>query len=368
MQNSGSMKEFIQNHPGEKDRLPRYNPQDDNRTALGWACFVLVLIPVVMMYAVFSRLKEINRIENWMYYAGIVLSLVFGALTAVFFIRKVAQRRIAEQKKYYRLYGAHWLPQEKREALQLDAPDGFQYGEWIETLEYWPCEIRGARPEHYKTFLVTTKEERLQGNDQSWGVLSEQSYHEVIDQLFNGMHSQLFAADQTLLEAHNRQKMIARLAELTQLSENDVRRCWLAKGKKPPQLLWGFDLNRVIELSRTSFMADIISEQAAWNNILQSSEYIHALFDNMDDYYNNFRLGHAYWSNDFTLTSQKMKGHNAYNTECNWPITHVIWRKNSLSILPEVIQNACETFVIHETRKTQPNIIKGFHKGNDSAD
>ena len=362
------MEKLIQNHPGEKDARPKYNPQDGNAASLGWAFFLLACVPVIITYAVLGRLKEINKIETWMYYAGIALALAFAALPAWLFIRKITGRRIAEQKKYYALYGADLLPQVKREALQLDAPDGYQYGEWIETLEYWPCEARGAKPPDFKTFLVTSKEERLLGNDQSWGVLSEQSYHEIVEQLFNGMHSRRFAADKTLMLADALQKMTGRIAALTQLPQSYVEACCQRKENRPPQLLWGFDLNRIIELSRTSFMAGLIDEETAWKNILQSSAYIHALFDDMDDYYNNFRLGHAYWSDDFQLTSQKLKGHKAYNTECDWPIKQIAWRKNDNSVLPEVIQNACAEFVAFETRKNQHNVIRGFQKDDHQTD
>lgn len=362
------MQEFIQNHPGEKDAQPKYNFNDGNAATLGWAFFVLACVPVVITYAVLNRLKEINKIETWMYYAGIALALALGAWLGKVFVQKITRRRIAEQRKYYKLYGARWLPQEKREALQLDAPDGYQYGEWIETLEYWPCEARGAKPANFKTFLVTTKEERLMSNDQSWGVLSTQSYNETIGRLFNGMHSQLFAADKILMQADAKQKMVGRIAELTQLPESYVLSCWESKNNRPPQLFWGFDLNRIIELSRTSFMAGLISEQTAWNNILQSSAYIHALFLDMDDYYNNFRLGHAYWSNDFKLTSEKLKGHKAYRTECDWPIKKIAWRNNDSNVLPEVIQNACAEFVAFETRKNQHNVIRGFQPGSNELD
>lgn len=361
------MKEFIQNHPGEKDARPRYNPQDGNSVTAGWAFLALACIPVIITYAVLNRLKEINKIETWMHYAGLVLALAFGAFLGSFFIRKITRKRISEQKRYYRLYGANWLPKEKQEALQLDAPDAYPLGEWLETLEYWPCEARGAKPEDFKTFLVTTKEERLVSNDESWGVLTERSYHETVEQLFNGMHSRLFAADKTLMLEDTKQKMVNRIAELTQLPESYVQSCWQPKDNRPPQLLWGFDLNRVIELSRTSFMAGLISEEAAWENILKTSCFAHALFDSLDDFYTNFRLGHAYWSNDFKLSSEKLKGHKTYNNNCDWPIKKINWHKNDVSVLPEVIKNACEEFVAFETRKNQHNVIKGFQLGNNEA-
>lgn len=358
------MQEFIQNQPGEKDARPKYNPQDGNATVSGWAAFVLAAVVVVITYAVPDRLREINKVQSWMYYSGIVLALALGALLGSFLVRKMTRKRIKEQKRYYQLYGADWLSQEKREALQLDAPDGYQHGEWIETLEYWPCEARGAAVKDFKTFIVTSKEERLTGNDQSWGVLSAQSYHETIDRLFNGMHSQLFATDKALMPVEARQNMQRRIAALTELPEAYVESCWEQKDNRPPQLLWGFDLNRVIELSRTSFMAGLISEETAWNNILKTSAYAHALFDSLDDFYTNFRLGHAYWCNDFRLTNEKLKAHKSYNENCGWPIKKISWRKNE-DPLPEVIQNACEEFVAFETRKNQRKEIKGFQQDNN---
>lgn len=361
------MQQFIQNHPGEQDTRPKYNPQDGNAKILGGAFFVLIALILGITYTVLGRLKEIGKIQTWMYDAGLVLALVLGSLLGSLLIRKMRRKRLKEQKRYYRLFGASWLPQEKREALQLDVPDGYPYGEWIETLEYWPSEVRGAQPGDFKTFLVTTKVERLVGNDQSWGVLSAASYQEIIDQLFKGMHSQLFAADNRLMQADARKRMLDRLATLTQLPESYIESCWVRKGKRPPQLLWGFDLNRIIELSRTSFMAGLISEEIAWQNILKASDYAHALFDSLDDFYINFRLGHAYWCNDFRRCADKRKGHIAYTEHCDWPIRNVRWRKNDCAVLPEPVQNACEAFVAYETRRMQSREIKGFrHDANEN--
>jgi len=73
------MQEFIQNQPGEKEARPKYNPQDGNATVSGWAAFVLAAVVVVITYAVLDRLREINKVQSWMYYSGIVLALALGA-------------------------------------------------------------------------------------------------------------------------------------------------------------------------------------------------------------------------------------------------------------------------------------------------
>jgi len=41
------MKQFIQNHPGEKDAKLKHNPQDGNVSVLEWVFLVLVCVPVV---------------------------------------------------------------------------------------------------------------------------------------------------------------------------------------------------------------------------------------------------------------------------------------------------------------------------------
>ncbi len=262
--------------------------------------------------------------------------------------------------------GLTWLPPEKREVLQLDAPDSYHYGEWAETLEYWPCAIRLPKQVNFKTFTLTTQEERLAVSDESWGVLSEKSYHETVDRLFKGMHSQLFAADQQLMGEEDKHQITARLAGLTQLPESYVQACWQSDGNKPALLLWGFDLRRIIWLSRTSFMAGLISEETAWKNMLKTSGYIHALFDDIDDLFNNFRLGNAYWSNDFKVTNERSQMHKVYKEKCDWPVKDIAWRKRDTGILPEVIRNGCKDYVNEEIKRNTRNTI-GFQPGTNDG-
>lgn len=358
------MDRFIQNHPGEQYPSPRPNPDRDSKGAPVLLAVLLVGIPTGIGVAVLKRLDAIGVIAHWvMYLTGGCLFLFCTALM-VLIARSLPLKSVREQKKYYRLAGGlSWLPQEKREALQLDGPYCYHAGQWVETLEYWPCDIRLPRKTTFTTFRITTTEDRLVANDQAWGVLSEQSYEERVRSLFNGMHSQLFASDKLVMTEAEKKALVFRLRDLTQLPEAYIKSCWEPHGNKPPLLLWAFDLQRIVELSRTSFMAGLITEQQAWEQLLKASHYVHALFDNSDDFFNNYRLGHAYWSNDFGKTSEVSQMQKAYNNTCHWPIKEVPWIKQDPGILPEVIRNSCREFVTAALKRNTRNPI-GFQAGD----
>lgn len=358
------MNTFIQNHPGERDTKPKGNP-DHNNQGLLYAALLLLCIPLAIAIPILKRLTTIGKIENWMMYGIITVLSLFSIAMIISVVKKLMFKNIAEQKKYYRLAGGlTWLPQEKREALQLEAHSCYHTGSWVETLEYWPGEVRMSQKTRFTTFQIVTKEDRLAANDEAWKVLSEKSYIERTDQLFAGMHSQLFASDKQVMTAQTRNAMISRLGELTQLPENYITSCWDLQGSKPAILVWAFDLQRVVELSRTSFMAGLITEQKAWEQILKASDYAHALFSNPDDFFNNYRLGHAYWSNDFKLTNEVAQMQKAYDNDCKWSIKDVAWTQKDSSILPEVILNGCKDYVEEEIKKSAHNTI-GFQPGNN---
>lgn len=362
------MSAFIQNHPGEQALRPRPRPGGEQSWSLFFLSILLVGVPVAIAIGTLNRLKAIGKVDGWPVYAVPAVLFLAGTALLIAIARRLMLKSVAEQKKYYRLAGnAGWLPSEKREALQLEANYCYQAGSWVETLEYWPSEVRLSRMVRFSTFQLATTEDRLAGNDQAWGVLSERSYTERVDMLFAGMHSRLFAADRQVMTPQNRDAMTARMAELTQLPERYIRACWEPAGSKPAQLVWAFDLQRVVELSRTSFMAGIISEQMAWEQILKASAYAHALFNNLDDFFNNYRLGHAYWSNDFRKTNELAQMHKNYNNDCRWPIKDVPWTHKDVDSLPEVIRSGCKEYVEEEVRRNTRQSIGFQSPGNGSG-
>lgn len=362
------MRAFIQNHPGTRDTKPKPNPEDDQKSMVTYSIIILASIPFAIAFPVLKRLSAIGKIDSWVMYMVLVVIALLSLTCMIAVIRKRMLKNVTEQKKYYRLAGGlSWLPQEKRAALQLEAQYCYHTGSWVETLEYWPSEVRLPGKTRFTTFQIVTKEDRLAANDQAWSVLSERSYTERIDALFAGLHSRLFASDKQVMPEENRKAMIARLGELTQLPESYIASCWEPQGSRPAALVWGFDLHRITELSRTSFMAGVISEQKAWEQILKASDYAHALFDSSDDFFNNFRLGHAYWCNDFKRTNEVAQMQKSYNNDCKWPIKGLPWNRKDHSILPEVIQNGCRDYVEEEVKKNTRNTV-GFQPGNNSND
>lgn len=361
------MKTLMQNHPGERQTKPRPNP-DHNQKGLAW--FIIILfagVPMGIAIPMLKRLNTIGKIDNWLMYAAVAVIFVVCMGLVLLFIRKLMFKNVAEQNRYYQLANiTDRLPQEKREALQLDAHYCYHTGSWVETLEYWPAEVRLQRNVTFTTFQLASKEDRLAANDQAWGVLSEKSYHERVEALFAGMHSRMFAADKPIMPEQNRKDMIARLGELTQLPENYISACWETQNNTPPHLLWAFDLQRVIELSRTSFMAGLIPEQQAWEQILKASGYAHALFDSLDDFFNNYRLGHAFWTNDFKRTNEVAQMQKTYNNDCRWPVRDIPWIKKNDRILPEVIRNGCKEYVEEAIKKNTRHTI-GFQTGNGAG-
>ncbi|WP_118976622.1 DUF1266 domain-containing protein [Taibaiella koreensis] len=362
------MSVFLQNHPGERAIRPRPAAGNGRQGTIAYAVILLVAVPVAIIITVTRRLAAIGRIETLTMYtvSGAVVLLCAALLIGI--MRKLLYKNRAEQKKYYRLAGGlSWLPAEKRESLQLEAHYGYHTGSWTETLEYWPSEVRLPSGVRFTTFIPTTKEDRLAGTDQAWAVLSEKSYSERIEALFEGLHSKRFAADMQLMAVPDRDALVARQAELTQLPGSYVLGCGAAQGSRPAALVWAFDLQRVVELSRSSFMAGIIPEQKAWEHILKASAYVHALFANADDFFNNYRLGHAYWCNDFRQTNETAQMHKAYNKDCDWPIKNVPWTIKEAGILPEVICNGCRDYVAEERRKRNTGPI-GFRTGNNDTE
>lgn len=361
------MEALIQNHPGERHKKPRPKADHDHQGLVYFMILLLVGAPMGIAIAVLTRLRTIGKINGLMMY--VVLAVVFLVCMSlvILMVRKFMFKNMTEQKKYYRLAGGlTWLPMENRAALQLEAHYCYHTGSWLETLEYWPAEVRLPSPVRFTTFQLASKEDRLAANDQAWGVLSEKSFTERIDTLFAGMHSQLFAADKRVMGEQNRSSMIARLGELTQLPENYITTCWEHLNDRPARLVWAFDLQRVVELSRTSFMAGLISEQKAWEQILKASDYAHALFDSLDDFFNNYRLGHAYWCNDFRRTNEVAQMQKNFNNECKWAIKEIPWTKKNSDMLPEVIRTACKDYVEAELKKNTRTAI-GFNAGNSGA-
>ncbi|RNL78032.1 DUF1266 domain-containing protein [Sinomicrobium pectinilyticum] len=359
-------KRFIQNNPGEWDFPPKprwenalpgnnYSPRD---TAIALVVF-FVGVPAALVY--FTAHTIWGDFRAFLA-AGTVL-VVFG-FTFMRVSRFLLLRQAREQGKYYRQAGISWLPEEKRAALQLDAPMMFEYGFWPESLEHWPVEVRFSKPPVFKSLPLEAATPFLQQLDEDWGILlSERAYDKWVASLMDGVHSGQFAfhlAFPAESEEGEGNLLVKRLAELTELPENYVSACGTSVNGMPPKLIWGFDLWRVFPMSRQAFMAGLISEDKAWDNMLKASTLAHAIFDSLEDFFDNYRLGHAYWSGQYAQTRLRKERWDNYEANCRWPIKSVAWKKTSVGALPDDVRNGFAGQIAQEKKYREGTVIKGF--------
>lgn len=267
---------------------------------------------------------------------GALLGWVGSLLLFIVCYQYIKKRNFREQKNYYRLGKVRELSDEQATALQLAAIQAYEVGEWVETLEFFPCEIRIAdNAKQFKFFQFLSKNEARQTLDKWWGIVSTKQYKDMVDQLYAGLHSCLFAEQ---MQSEERTHMVERLAGLIQKPESYVEQCFEQRANKPKQLVWGFDLYRIIAISRSAYVCGYISEDEAWQEILKAAALIHYLFDNLEDFYDNYRLGNAFWSNDFDLAKEKLEGWVDFRDNCSWPSKKLAWPKVSNIELPTVIK------------------------------
>lgn len=121
--------------------------------------------------------------------------------------------------------------------------------------------------------------------------------------------------------------------------------CFQERVGKPKPLLWGFDLWRVIAMSREAFMAGYVSEEEAWKNILKASALIYYLFDDFESFFDNRRLGAAYWSNDLKTTTSHMDRWKLYNEQCDWPQKDLPWTMASVPDISDEMRTGFAEYI-----------------------
>src|SRR5690606_26361242 len=116
-------------------------------------------------------------------------------------------------------------------------------------------------------------------------------------------------------------------------------------------------------MSREAFMAGYISEAEAWTNILRAADLIHYLFDSFEAFYDNLRLGNAYWSNDLKTTTRRLEMWNLYNETCDWPQRQRPWPVRH----PEITEHMQTGFAAYIRSKNKVHREVGFRFGDDDA-
>lgn len=112
-------------------------------------------------------------------------------------------------------------------------------------------------------------------------------------------------------------------------------------------------------------MAGYVSETEAWSNILRASNVIYYLFDSFESFYDNVRLGNAYWSNDLNVTAKRHEMWKLYDRKCDWPQRNLPW----LGGQPQGITEEMRTgFAQYIRRKNKSHNEVGFRFGSQHED
>ncbi|WP_405206393.1 DUF1266 domain-containing protein [Aquimarina sp. LLG6339-5] len=365
--------EILQNTP-----LSRINPPKNNTflqayqnleqnakvglSILGTATLFFMLVIGMGLYEVFGNPSNGNGMPLNSLIEPQFLAIVIGVIISLFFIvsflKKQRKLAIKEQQTYYKLGNVVPLNIDQKKAIRLNLVHMFYGGGWSETLEVFPCNIRlGQHKFNPQTFDIQFDILYQQYLNEDWGVLNKEQYHEMIARLFDGMHSKWFAQD---IASDSANDMINQISGLTKVAPMYIEKCGIISNDKPKKLIWGFDLFRVIPMSRWAFMAGYISENEAWKNILKASELIYYLFDSHEDYYDNYRVGHAFWSNNFEACTDRLQKWTYFKEKCDWPANNLAWTQPESITLPENMKNNFATH-LSEINNQQKTTI-GFRK------
>ena len=316
-----------------------------------------IVISAVMLYMnikdAFSRKASVNPlVAEQPFFSSMmgwtILIIVGIVLLALFFIFRHRNLGVKEQRQYYELAKIATPTVEQLKILRMDAPNSFYYGLWSQTTEYYPCATRLPNTTFQpKTFAIEPALTYRQALNHDWGIVSAEQYRHMVDRLFEGMHSKEFALDldyvlhfdeyaDPYMDEHTKStrekenfNYLHHLAGLIEKPSNFVTETLQSTAQHPPRLVWGFDLWRVFPMARNAYMAGYISEQQAWQDMEKSANLIYSLFDTEEAYFNNLRLGHAYWSNNFEKTQNRREMWQIYQQHCNWPVRGMPWEQKS---------------------------------------
>lgn len=349
------MKELLQNNPGErqfpvKTRAKYYaqhQGRDMSNIVQGFVIIPLLFISGSFAWFVFPEMRHRQQeapeviSQSLMVFGTAVLICLACIILSIRFIRNMWRRPKREQQLYYRLSGQDVLPDEKRQALRLDLVTAYQHGFWAETLEYYPLQARVYAQRNKFSYLNLQPAEVYRKQlDDDWGIISAAEFEEIAAKILTrGWHSYDFTVN--LLYNDPERKLMTRLVQLTGLPEQYIQHCFEdGVDGRPPKLIWGFDWWRLIIMSRHAFMAGYITEERAWEIILQAAGYVYEVFENYEDFYNNYRLGNAYWSNAYETTRERREAYEYFSATCGWPIRHLAWPAPGQTILPENVRTA----------------------------
>ncbi len=291
---------MLQNHIGElktKPTLKKTNLEGVSPSRLLIA--LLGILIFILVFGIFLVGESLKFTESEILSTQIALGSLIVLFSFILFkrIRFHVYEHVHQQKKYYEWGEVKPCTNKQLEALQLIAFSRYKDGFWTDTLESAPTETRVKHIRDCSKKLnfipIYTQEEQIEYWVESWGMSSQKKYYNLYEDLINGMHTPQF-----LLDYEKFPDLKKRVLDLTEISEEYFDSCFSGNNGKPKKLIWAWDLWRAVVLSTASFECGFIDEKEAWDRMYRASEMSHYLFDDIEDFYKNLRLGHAYWCND----------------------------------------------------------------------
>jgi hypothetical protein len=137
-----------------------------------------------------------------------------------------------------------------------------------------------------------------------WGIESKADLLESLNWLESGGHRELF--ERLGWQIHNRSFLSFFLTYLTTTNKetrNKLRMAYQYYDVVGKKSLIGWDLERAIYLCRVGYECGYISEDEAWEHIMNYARYLQQTFDSWEDLGRNYIIGRNFWSYEETLKS-----------------------------------------------------------------
>lgn len=312
-----------------RDAARRRNP---TRAALRNTVWVLPAMLVLLSAGaalIANRGTEAEQDQRFLAALGIfVVLMAIGLLVGLLVDRTIPRR---EQERYRALTGAPDVTERQQQLLALDAQSDFAIGGWNSSLDYgpgWrtmPAELR-RRFEHdpKRSPFVTLP---------MFDVRALRAQLDAEQHIASHGDVELFVADalsdasisarfHRVLHGTDGERMLARVASLTGVSQWDLRALDEPSAGRPAPLLWAADAQRVIAIVRMAYLAEHIDAEEAWRLIERAAAPASGLFTSWADYWADVRTGIAFFSDRLEVV-QRFDDSLRGLRSSGWPATRV---------------------------------------------
>lgn len=324
---------LMQNIPGDRQspvgaspavwaRLFQQAPRWGARSMLVHVLVVGVCVVVGLVVAALADSTIPGDTMAWI----VGFSLVVVGLAGWAGVRTLLRPR-REQRRYHRLRGTIPLTAEQQEWLRPIAWAAFRSAQWAETLEPEPRSV-GLTARQQRSFIVLNLRDPAYWQEQlsrEWNIVDGREAVALVEELsVRGYHSFPFAG---VMRAEGGEQSAGHLAALLDVPRERVLAAVNPAGRRPPRLVWAFDLWRAAHVTRTAYAAGYLDEATTWQYLRRISRVIFALFDSEEEYVFNVRLGHAFWCNDLAAVRERARLVEGYLAS-RWPARTRPWPRN----------------------------------------